>query len=29
MHDAEARILAHLNGTPGRLRVDASGYAIR
>jgi hypothetical protein len=29
MHDGEHRIIAHLNGTPGRLRVDAGGYAVR
>jgi hypothetical protein len=29
MHDGEHRILAHLNGTPARLRVDSGGYAIR
>jgi hypothetical protein len=29
MHDGEHRILAHLNGTPARLRVDSGGYAVR
>jgi hypothetical protein len=29
MHDGEWRIVNHLNGTPGRLRVDAGGYAVR
>jgi hypothetical protein len=29
MHDGEFRIIAHLNGTPGRMRVDERGYAVR
>ena len=29
MHDGEWRIVNHLNGTPGRMRVDERGYAVR